>query len=286
MNLNTWSCHVILFLTLNPNLISGFLFWPFNSHTERSSENSQQSKSLFGSIFPSFAWNRAPVLGISAYKSIDLGDTGELRNDFLFRIGPKPKVITNEIDETLEYDPYTSHGSNPFNNAKHGQRYGRAEHQDWYYKNDIPSYRDFPVNENDNLMEVENEFLQSPMEKQISPRYEYQPDPPKEFTRTLDHALTFQVVTPKPGQKQNGGIDGQFRQARFEYSNLVSSENHHQKHQNEHLNMLTQEDNIKHQDSGTFERDYINDYPNYNGYQDQDYYYHEQQLPGHIVFKK
>ena len=162
--------YMILILLLKPHLNYGFLFWPFNFSVGGSSENSQESNSLFGSIFPSITWNRAPIFGFSAYKSIDLGDPGELRNDFSFRIGPKPKLITNGIDETLDDGQNNIHRSNQFVESNIGDRYGRAEHQNYYIKNDIPSYRVFNNNHANNVIEVQKEFLQSPKEKKISPR--------------------------------------------------------------------------------------------------------------------
>ena len=42
---------------------------------------------------------RPPVLGFSAYNHIDLGDPGEFKKDFEFRIGPKPAVNFEQAEE-------------------------------------------------------------------------------------------------------------------------------------------------------------------------------------------
>merc|ERR1712018_1047574 len=103
MHMKSYHYHIIMILFINPTLINGF-FWPFVSNNQ---SNDDGWNGLFGTIFPSISWNRAPVFGINAYKEVNMGDAGEFRNDFVFRLGPKPKVISHGMDERLEDYRYT-----------------------------------------------------------------------------------------------------------------------------------------------------------------------------------
>ena len=162
--------YIILVLAINPNLICGFLFWPFNSNEKGNSENTDESNSLFGSFFPSISWNRSPIFGISTYKHIDLGDPGEFRNDFVFRIGPKPKVITNGLDENLGRDLYTSNEHSNYLTSRQDKRYGRAEYRSFDYQTEFDPFDSFTNYENTHSIEEQHGYNRRPKEKQTSPR--------------------------------------------------------------------------------------------------------------------
>ena len=164
------SYYIILVLAINPNLIYGFLFWPFYSNAKADIENSDSSNSLFGSVFPSISWNRSPIFGINAYKHVDLGDTGEFRNDFVFRIGPKPKVMTNGLDKSLHPEWYPSDVHNNDLNSPQDKRYGRADYRSFDYENEFNPFHGFTNYENTHSNGEEYGFNRYPKEKQASPR--------------------------------------------------------------------------------------------------------------------
>ena len=116
-------------------------------------------------------------------------------------------------------------------------------------------------------------------------RFEYQSNPTKEFIRTVDHELAFQIVTPKSKQEKNGRIKDQSRQPRLEYDNLSSSENR-KNYRNQHLYAQTQEELAPYTDDRKFDTEYIKKYPYPHEYQEQDQYYQEGPIPDHIVFRR
>ena len=162
MHIKSYSYHIALILFIFPSLINGFFFWPFNSNNQ---EKDDSWSDLFGRIFPSIQWNRAPVLGINAYKEVNMGDAGEFRNDFVFRIGPKPKVISHGMDQTSQDDRYIFESTNDLNTKHFTKRRGRLEYMrfpdsfdDLATKN---LYKDKPLNQH---------YIEKPEKRQVSPR--------------------------------------------------------------------------------------------------------------------
>ena len=167
MYLTNYINYIILIIFINPYLINGFLFWPFYSSSKDGNSDRNYGEglnSLFGTLFPFIKWNRSPVFGINAYKEIDMGDAGEFRNDFEFRIGPKPKVITHGMDERLEHDQYILDQSNNVEKNYDVKRLGRAE----YGSLDYPD--NFNFNGKYRFSDENIKFIQRPEELQVSPR--------------------------------------------------------------------------------------------------------------------
>ena len=114
-------------------------------------------------------------------------------------------------------------------------------------------------------------------------RYEYRFDRPKQSIQTKNHALSFRIVTPNPNTDNNRDIANQFRQPRFEYNDLVASEENQQTNHLEHLSFSSPEETRVYKDR-KIDQEYSNDYYlNEPNSQEHDYYYYEQQLPDHIV---
>ena len=162
MYVKSYICHSTVILLIIPNMIDGFLFWPFNSN-DRSEDNSWNS--VFGSLFPFIKWNRSPVFGINAYKEIDLGDAGELRNDFVFRIGPKPRPITSGMDERYNDDRYIFETTNDIQDNHNSVRHGRKE-----FRNFAKVLKDFYDDENYDIANVNQHYIQRPDEIRPSTR--------------------------------------------------------------------------------------------------------------------
>ena len=114
-------------------------------------------------------------------------------------------------------------------------------------------------------------------------RYEYQFDQPKQSIQTENHELSFRIVTPNPNSDNNRN---QFRQPRFEYNDLVASEEKQETNHLENLSFSSPEETRLYKDK-IFDQDYSNDYYiNDPNSPEHDYYYYEQQLPDHIVVRK
>ena len=162
MYVKSYICHSTVILLIIPNMIDGFLFWPFNSN-DRSEDNSWNS--VFGSLFPFIKWNRSPVFGINAYKEIDMGDVGEFRNDFVFRIGPKPRPITNGMDERYKDDRYIFEITNDIQDNHNSKRHGRGE-----FRNFANVLKGLYDDENHDLFDVNQHYIERPEERRSSTR--------------------------------------------------------------------------------------------------------------------
>ena len=161
--------HVVLALTLNSMMVNGFLYWPFSSNSENADERTGVLSSLFGSFLPSITWNRSPVFGISAYQHLDLGDPGEVRNDFQFRIGPKPQPTVDAIGNGLDHgytisDEVDNNGIDDSN-----RRYRKKVLRNLDYQNDVNYLSNSDISEK--WIAIDSEVIKHPVAKQTSPRY-------------------------------------------------------------------------------------------------------------------
>ena len=161
MQLKSYRYHITLILFIYPSLINGFFFWPFTSNNQKDDES---WSSLFGRMFPSIKWNMAPVLGINAYKEVNMGDAGEFRNDFVFRIGPKPKVISHGMDQTSQDDRYIVESTNDLMNRHFTKRRGRLE-----YMNFGDAFDDFDTKSLYEEEPVNQYHIERPEKRQVSP---------------------------------------------------------------------------------------------------------------------
>ena len=161
--------HVVLLLTLNSMMVEGFSYWPFSSNTDTAGENRSLFSTLFGSFLPSITWNRSPVFGITAYQHLDLGDPGEVRNDFNFRIGPKPQPTAEDIGNNLEQSYISSNevdtdGMDDFYRRNVKKRFRNLE-----YQNDVDYLS--PSGMIGKSVVIDSGVLKNPIAKQMSPRY-------------------------------------------------------------------------------------------------------------------
>ena len=161
---------IILILTLNPNLIDGFVFWPFSTNSEGRGSSSWGIKRLLESFLPSIQWNRSPIFGYSAYNHIDLGDPGEVRSDFEFRIGPKPIAINDEAENSVYKDQYNTHRSDNYDINQEINYNDNTYYRNIDYQNEIPSFNKFNNDDTVNMVGTGKTFLRKPIEHQLSPR--------------------------------------------------------------------------------------------------------------------
>ena len=101
--------------------------------------------------------------------------------------------------------------------------------------------------------------------------------------KSRDHEMSFKVVTPKPDQAYNKIAESNFRRPRFDYNDLVASEIGAQSNQIEKFSQLSSDDETSYEKRRPLDLEYAYDYPSYLSYKENDYYYNEQALPGHIV---
>ena len=160
--------HVVLLLTLNSMMIQAFSYWPFSSTRDTPDKNRRLFSTLFGSFLPSITWNRSPVFGISAYQHLDLGDPGEVRNDFQFRIGPKPQPTADAIGNGLDHgytisDEVDNNGIDDSN-----RRYRKKVLRNLDYQNDVNYLSNSDISEK--WIAIDSEVIKHPVAKQTSPR--------------------------------------------------------------------------------------------------------------------
>ena len=161
--------HVVLALTLNSMMVNGFLYWPFSSNSENADERTGVLSSLFGSFLPSITWNRSPVFGISAYQHLDLGDPGEVRNDFQFRIGPKPQPKLDAIGNSLDHGYIISDEVDNNGIDYSNRRYRKKVVRNLDYQNDVNYLSNSDISEK--WIAIDSEVIKHPVAKQTSPRY-------------------------------------------------------------------------------------------------------------------
>ena len=163
MHIKSYRYHITLILFIYPSLINGFFFWPFHSNNQK---NDESWSTLFGRMFPSIQWNRAPVLGINAYKEVNMGDAGEFRNNFVFRLGPKPKIISHGMDRTVQDDRYIFESTKDIGENRHfAKRQGRLK-----YMNFGDTFNDLGTK---SLYEEEimnQHYIERPEKRHVSPR--------------------------------------------------------------------------------------------------------------------
>ena len=164
MHIKSYRYHITLILFIYPSLINGFFFWPFQSNNQK---NDESWSSLFGRMFPSIKWNRAPVLGINAYKEVNMGDAGEFRNDFVFRLGPEPKVISHGMDQTVQENQYIFESTNDLDRNRHfTKRQGRLEYMSFGDASDDLDSKDL----RDEEETMNQHYVERPEKRQVSPR--------------------------------------------------------------------------------------------------------------------
>ena len=161
--------HVVLLLTLNSMVIQGFSYWPFSTNADTPGENRSLFSTLFGSFLPSITWNRSPVFGITAYQHLNLGDPGEVRNDFQFRIGPKPQPTAEDIGNNLENSYISSNEVDTDGIDDSYRRNVKKRFRNLEYQNDV-DYLSHSGMSGKSVV-INSAVMKNPTAKQMSPRY-------------------------------------------------------------------------------------------------------------------
>ena len=114
-------------------------------------------------------------------------------------------------------------------------------------------------------------------------RVEYPFDYPRQMVKSGDHEMSFKVVTPKTDEEYNKIAESSFRRPRFDYSDLDALEISSQSNQIEKFPQLSSNDGTSYEKRRPLDLEYAYDYPSYLSYKENDNYYNDQALPGHIV---